>query len=215
MTLKRILLVLLVLILGFVGFIWFFYFRGGKKLPKGPAPVPLAVSKHSGAFNQSVQSALDDYYAMSEGFVNWDTVVINKNAAVLKTALDELKVEELKVDTTGIYESVLDPLANAKTATASILAESSIDNKRTAFNNLSESLRLLFIIVKYDANKLYWQECPMAFGEDRPGNWLSQTDAVRNPYLGNKHPKYKDDMLDCGGPKDTINFMLPDTTQRK
>ena len=214
MTLKRILLVLLILILGFVGFIWFFYFRGGKKIPKGPAPVPLAVSKHSVTFNQSVQSVLDDYYALSESFVNWDTVEINKHATALKTAMDELKVEELKVDTTGIYESVLDPLANAKAATASIFTDPSIDNKRTSFNNLSENLRLLFIIVKYDANKLYWQECPMAFGEDKPGNWLSKTDAVRNPYLGNKHPKYKDDMLECGAQKDTINFMVADTTRK-
>jgi hypothetical protein len=214
MTLKRILLVLLVLILGFVGFIWFFYFRGGKKMPQGPPPVPLAVSKHSATFNQSVQAILEAYYAVSEGFVNWDAEVINKNAAVLKTSLDELKIDELKVDTTGIYESVLDPLANAKAATAIILSDPSIDNKRNSFNNLSENFRLILIIVKYDANKLYWQECPMAFGEGRPGNWLSQSDAVRNPYLGNKHPLYKDGMLQCGSPKDTINFMLPDSAGR-
>jgi hypothetical protein len=211
MTLKRILLVLLILILGFVGFIWFFYFRGGKKMPKGPEPVSLTVSKHSATFNQSVQTALDAYYAMSEGFVNWDTVVVGRNAATLKAALDELKVDELKVDTTGIYESVLDPLTNARSATATIITDPSIDNKRTAFNSLSENLRLIFIVIKYDANKIYWQECPVAFGEGRPGNWLSKTDAVRNPYLGNKHPDYNDAMLQCGGPKDTINFMVSDT----
>jgi hypothetical protein len=131
----------------------------------------------------------------------------------LKTALDNLKIEELKVDTTGIYESVLDPIANAKTATASIINDPSIDNKRTAFNNLSENIRLIFIVVKYDANKLYWQECPMAFGDDKAGNWLSKTDSVRNPYLGTKHPVYKDGMLECGGPKDTINFMIADAAR--
>lgn len=211
---KRILLILLVLIIAFVGFIWFFYFRGGKKHPKGPEPVPLAVSKHSPVFNQSVQSLLDAYYTLSEGFVNWDTIAVNKSAQELKTALDNFKVEELKADTTGIYESALDPLANAKTLTTEILSKPSIDQKRVSFNGLSENLRLLFIVVKYDANKLYWQECPMAFGDDQPGNWLSKTDAVRNPYLGTKHPEYKDGMLECGGPKDTINFMAPDTTGR-
>ncbi|MBO9657999.1 MAG: DUF3347 domain-containing protein, partial [Chitinophagaceae bacterium] len=54
--------------------------------------------------------------------------------------------------------------------------------------------------------KIYWQECPMAFGEDQSGFWLSKTDSVRNPYLGTSHPKYKDGMLHCGAPKDTINF---------
>jgi hypothetical protein len=211
---KRILAILGILILAFAGYIWFAYFRSGKKLPKGPDPIPLSVSKHSHSFNQSIQSALDAYYAMSEGFVNWDTAVVNSNAAGLKLALDSLKVEELKTDTTGIYESVLDPLANAKTATEAILNDPSIDNKRASFNSLSENLRLLFIVVKYDANKLYWQECPMAFEGNRAGNWLSKTDAVRNPYLGTKHPVYKDEMLECGAPKDTINFMIADTLQK-
>lgn len=204
---KRILAILGILLLGFAGYIYFTYFRGGKRGPKGPKPVALAVSKHSDTFNKSIQSMLDDYYAMSEGFVKADIPAIDKNATALRTSLEGLRIEELKVDTTGIYESVLDPLANAKTATDSILSNPSIGNKRISFNTLSENLRLIFIVVKYDANKLYWQECPMAFGEDRPGNWLSQTDAVRNPYMGLK-------MLTCGGPKDTINFMIADTTRK-
>lgn len=204
---KRILAILGILLLAFAGYIWFAYFRGGKRAPKGPKPVALTVSKHSDTFNQSIQSILDDYYAMSEGFVKADISTIDKNATALRTSLEGLRIEELKIDTTGIYESVLDPLANAKTAASAILADSSIDNKRVSFNALSENLRLVFIVVKYDANKLYWQECPMAFGEDKPGNWLSQTDAVRNPYMGLK-------MLTCGGPKDTINFMITDSTKK-
>lgn len=211
---KRVLLVLGILIVLFAGFVWFFYFRSGKKRPKGPEPVPLAVSKHSPAFNQSVQSMLDAYYNLSEALVNWDVPAADKQAAELKTSLDNFKVEELKVDTTGIYESALDPLAYAKTAVADILADPDIAKKRTSFNSLSENLRLLFIVVKYDANKLYWQECPMAFGDNQSGYWLSKTDAVRNPYLGTKHPEYHAEMLECGGPKDTINFMAPDTTGR-
>lgn len=211
---KRILAILGILIVAFIGIVYFVYFRGGKKRPKGPKPVSLAVSKHSPAFNQSVQTLLDDYYAISEGLVNWDTVIVNKEAGELKAELDKLPIDELKVDTTGIYESILDPLANAKTAAATISTEPSIDNKRVAFNALSENLRLIFIVVKYDANKLYWQECPMAFGEDKPGNWLSKTDAVRNPYMGLKHPTYKNSMVECGGPKDTINFMVADTLSK-
>jgi hypothetical protein len=210
---KRILAILGILVVVLAGVFYFVFIRGGKKRPKGPEPIPLAVSKHSDAFNRSVQTMLDDYFAMSEGFVNWDTVTINKEAGELKGELDKLPIDELKVDTTGIYESIIDPLANAKSAAATIATDPSIDNKKTAFNSLSENLRLVFIVVKYDANKLYWQECPMAFGDDKPGNWLSKTDAVRNPYLGLKHPTYKNSMLECGGPKDTINFMAVDTAR--
>lgn len=211
---KKVFAILGILILLLAGYLWY-SFKGVKKREKGPKPVALAVSKHSPSFNQSVQSVLDAYYNISEAFVNWDTTAIARYGNELKTALDSLKVEELKVDTTGIYETVLDPVANAKNETANILKESSIDTKRTAFNNLSENLRLLFIVVKYDQSKLYWQECPMAFGEDQPGYWLSKTDAVRNPYLGTSHPKYKDGMLKCGSPKETINFMATDTTGKK
>ena len=189
--------------------------RGERRSPKRPKPVALAVSKHSVTFNQSVQSLLDDYYNLSEGFVNWDTVAIIRYGNELKSSLDSLKVDELKVDTTGIYESVIDPLDNAKNEVASIISGAPIDNKRVSFNRLSENLRLVFIVVKYDQGKLYWQECPMAFGEGQSGNWLSKTEAVRNPYLGNKHPKYKDGMMGCGESKDVINFMLPDTTIKK
>jgi len=207
---KKFFAILGIILLLLVGYVWF-TFKSGKKRPKGPKPVALAVSKHSPAFNESVQSLLDAYYNLSEAFVNWDTTAVAKHGNDLKAALDSLKVEELKVDTTGIYESALDPLANAKNEIANILNEQEIARKRTSFNLLSENLRLLFIVVKYDQGKLYWQECPMAFGDGQPGNWLSKTDDVRNPYLGTKDPQYKDGMLHCGGPKDTINFMLPES----
>ena len=211
---KKVFAILGILILVLAAYIWY-AFKGGKKRDKGPKPVALTVSKHSPAFNQSVQDVLTAYYSLSEAFVNWDTATVAKQGNELKLALDSLKIDELKVDTTGIYETALDPLANAKNETANILTQPSIDTKRTSFNSLSENLRLLFIVVKYDQSKLYWQECPMAFGEDRSGYWLSKTDAVRNPYLGTKHPKYKDGMLECGGPRDTINFMVPDTATVK
>jgi hypothetical protein len=204
---KKVLAILGILILAFAGYVWFVYFRGGKKRPKGPKPVAMTVSKHSEPFNQSITAVLDAYYGMTEGFVNWDTTAIAKSGMVLKTALDSVKIEELKVDTTGIYETALDPLANARAEVNTILSNSNFDTRHTALNNLSENLRLLMIIVKFDREKMYWQECPMAFGEEKPGNWLSKTDEVRNPYLGTKHPDYKDKMLHCGAPKDTINFV--------
>jgi len=208
---KKFLAIVAILLFIVAGYFWY-AFKSGRKGPKRPKPVSLVVSKHSDAFNQSVQELLDDYYNLSEAFVNWDTIAVNRYGNELKISLDSLKVNDLKVDTTGIYESVIDPLSNAKNETATIISGASIDDKRVSFNRLSESLRLIFIIVKYDQGKLYWQECPMAFGEGRSGNWLSKAEKVRNPYLGNKHPQYKDGMLGCGETKDVINFMLPDST---
>lgn len=203
---------LIAVVLLLIGGVRYLIQSGGGSNNSGPKPPPMAVSKHSDRFNNSISSVLNAYYKMNEGFVNWDTIEVNKHANEIKIALDNLKIEELKVDTTGIYESALDPLATAKTEVGNILNNPAIDKKRISLNTLSENLRLLFIVVKYDREKLYWQECPMAFGDDKPGNWLSKTVEVRNPYLGNKHPEYKDKMLGCGEPKDTINFIPKDTT---
>lgn len=208
--------ILLIIVLLLAGIARYLFFSGSKSSHSDePEPVPLTVSKHSEVFNKSVQAMLDAYYNMSEAFVNWDTDAVNKNAAKLKEALENLNVQELQKDSTSdgalIYQTALSYVSNVSNETSSLLQAESIDKKREVLNTLSDDLRLLLITVKYDQGKLYWQECPMAFGDDQPGNWLSKTSMVRNPYLGLKDPKYKDEMLDCGGPKDTINFMITDT----
>ena len=179
---------------------------------------PISVSKHSVAFNNSMENVLGAYYRMTEGFVNWDTVAINHTGNELKAALDSLRIDELQKDTL-IYLTVLDYYNNAKAEVASIIADPSIAEKRGSLNILSDQLKTIWRTVKYDGQKAYWQECPMAFGDDKAGNWLSKTKEVRNPYLGTKHPEYGDGMLECGGPKDTIKFDPPaapvDTTKSK
>ncbi|RYY54692.1 MAG: DUF3347 domain-containing protein [Chitinophagaceae bacterium] len=210
---KKVLIVVVILLLVAAGYlVWAFKFRSGARREKGPKPVALAVSKHSEGFNESVAQVLADYYDMTEAFVNWDSLKVNTVAAALQQSLDSLKIGELQRDT-FIYQSALDPLGNAKAQVAAVVSEPTLDKKRVALNSLSENLLQLFVIVKYDRAKMYWQECPMAFGEDQSGFWISQTDAVRNPYLGLKHPTYKAGMLTCGEPKDTINFTVPDTAR--
>lgn len=203
-------LAILLLLIGLARF--FLFAGGGGSSHSGIKPQPIAVSKHSEAFNNSVEAVLTSYYKMADGFVNWDITAINTAGYELRAALDSLKLNELQKDSI-IYQTALDPYNNAKIELASILADPSIDEKRGSLNILSDNLRNLLVIVKYDRAKVYWQECPMAFGEERPGNWLSKTNAVRNPYLGTKDPKHGDKMLECGGPKDTINFMVTDTTK--
>ncbi len=208
---KKVLAILGILLLALAGYIWFTYFKGGKKRSKGPEPVPLTVSKHSDTFNRSLQSALYAYYHLSESMVNWDKATTKESATALKAALDSLKIEELQKDSTGIYETALDPLTIAKENIALMLSNEEWPARRTAFNAVSENLRLLFIIVKYDQEKLYWMECPMAFGEEASGFWISRTDTVRNPYLGLHHPVYKAEMLDCGSSREEIDFRIKDT----
>jgi hypothetical protein len=185
-------------------FRFFFIGNGGSNAKNSdPQPQPLHVSKHSDAFNNSMTNLLNAYFKMTEAFVNWDTVSINNSGNELKVALDSLKLDELKKDS-DIYLTALDPCNNAKAELLSILTDPSIAEKRGSLNIFSDNLRLLLTTVKYDRAILFWQECPMAFGEDKPGNWISKTEEVRNPYLGTKDPKYGNKMLNCGAPKYTI-----------
>ncbi|MGH2553053.1 MAG: DUF3347 domain-containing protein [Chitinophagaceae bacterium] len=187
---------------------YLFYSKSGSE-NSDPPKLSLPVIQHSDAFNQSLENILNAYYKMTEGFVNWDTSVINNSGNELRNALEGLDLEQLKKDTTGIYETALEPLVQSKTEVASIVADPSLSEKRGSLNILSDNLRLLLTAVRYDRAVLYWQECPMAFGADHPGNWLSKTEEVRNPYLGTKDPQYGNKMLHCGAPKYTIKFDSP------
>lgn len=200
---------ILLLIIGLLQF--FVFSKSGGSNDSGPKAPPLTVSQHSDAFNSSMGTLLKAYYEMTEGFVNWDTAIIRNTGDHLLQAFDSLKLEELQKDSL-IYQTALQPYNNARAELNAILTDPNFAERRGSLNILSDNIRNLLVIVKYDQAKVYWQECPMAFDGDKPGNWLSQTDKVRNPYLGTKDPQYGDKMLECGGPKDTINFMIPNPT---
>ena len=193
---------ILLLLAGLVRY--FVYPGGGGSYTNEPKPPPLAVSKHSEAFNQSIENVLNAYYGLTLGFVNGDTATINQSGNNLKVAIDSFKVDELKQDSL-IYETALQPLQNIKSEIASIIIDPSITEKRGSFNIFSNELFTLLSTVRYDRAKLFWQECDVAFGEDRPGNWLSKTEQSQNPY-GQK---------DCADVKTNINFVPVDTTKKQ
>jgi Protein of unknown function (DUF3347) len=182
---------------------YFVYPGGGGSHSNEPKPPPLSVSKHSDAFNQSVENVLNNYYGLTVGFVNSDTAIISQSGSSLKAAIDSFKADELKQDSL-IYETALQPLQNIKSEIASIIADPSVAEKRGSFNILSNELFTLLSTVRYDRAKLFWQECSAAFGEDKPGNWLSRTEQSANPY-GQK---------DCAEVKTNINFVPADTTKK-
>lgn len=210
---KKMLLFFVVIIAIFAG-LYFFVFKkntgNGNDFSKDK---PIAVGKHSAAFNASMEQLMDAYYNMSEGFVNWDTTVIAKYADAFKTAADSLKMDELKKDTV-IYETAAAPWETIKSEVTSIIEDPDLSEKRGSLNIISQSLYDLLRVIKYDQSKIYFQECASAFGQDKPGNWISATPAVRNPYQGIKDPANGDKLLGCGGPKDSLDFMAADSTKK-
>jgi len=198
---KKVFLVYAVLLVAIASTYFGYIKKEGKE--KEAKQKALAVSNHSAALNESLEQVMNAYYSMTEGFVNADTVAVNKHANELKTALENLKMDDLKKDTL-IYETALGSWDNTKNEIQGMLSDETLETKRESLNLFSNELFTLLLTIRYDLAKLYWQECASAFGEDTPGNWISKLEHSINPY-GKK---------DCASVKKLINFMPADSTKK-
>jgi hypothetical protein len=197
---KKVLLIYVILIAGIIT--WYYAVGKEKRIFENSRGSALKVSKHSKEFNQSIEKAMDDYYKMVDNFSTNDTTAINKKAAALKISLEELKVDELKMDS-DIYETAASIWENTKTEISGMLTDPSLQAKKESLNLFSNELFTLLLTIHYDLAKLYWQECGNSFGEDTPGNWISRQDRSENPY----------GVKDCATVKKVINFMPADSTK--
>jgi len=170
-----------------------------------PVHQAMVESRHSAAFNQSVQLALQTYYSLAEAFVNWDSVAASNLAKELNGKLDSLPLSEIK-DSAASTTSPGNYIADAKKDLSGMMAANDITTKRHALNSFTDHFYQFLNAAKYDRQKLYLQECPMAFNDEEPGVWLSAADSIRNPYLGLHHPRYGKGMLECGENKEVLNF---------
>jgi len=193
--------------LGFVVYKLAFTDKKENNLAAAPKDKPLTVSKNSAAFNESFEKLLNTYFTLKQGLTDYDTVKANAAARDLITTADGLKINELKGDTTGAIAAVAGNSVQTIDGSAKDLAAApDLEKKKRAFRTISESLYDLARIVKYDRMVIYHQHCPMAFNDTEEASWLSNSNEVVNPYLGSKHPKYKDKMLHCGDITDSLDF---------
>ncbi len=192
---------------------WKFIFPK-KRVDNGPKPEGLTVSKHTDSFNQSMMAAMNSYYALTEAFVNWDTAKINTTLAEFKTSVDSIRVQEMEKDS-AIYPTVQSQWESIKAEIVGMQADTGLYERKEDLNSLSQQMFDLLRIVKYDAAKVFYQECPMALNNyETAAFWLStegDSKKRRNPYLGLYDPKYGRAMLTCGSTRDSINFVTPST----
>ncbi len=200
---KKILLLVVLALVGVAA--WYFFETRQKPEVETQQTQALAVSQHSDTFNASVQKMLDNYYALSEAFVNWDSAAVSSHASQLQQSLDNVAFGELKKDSM-IYETAISYKEPFNKNIATIAGNNNLEQKRLAFNNLSQGMYDLLRTIRYDNQKVYVQQCPMAFNDTETGTWLSKEEEIRNPYLGKHHPKYKAGMLACGEVKETLDF---------
>src|SRR5215203_710295 len=162
----------------------------------------LRPSKNSDTFNQKIQVLMQDYYKLTEAFVNWDSTALPSAASALSNSLNNLPLP-VKTDSA----SAMSYLVGAKTDLDAIGNDDlNITTRRHALNSLTDHLYEFLNIARYDRRKLYLQRCPMAFNDKDTAVWLSQSDSIRNPYLGLHHPRYKSGMVECGETKEVLNY---------
>jgi hypothetical protein len=168
---------------------------------------PLAVSSNSSAFNRSFSVLMNNYYKLSDAFVDWDTAAIREKANKLANSADSLHLNQLKADTSVIQtaENLVQSIAGE---VKGLNGETSMEGKKRELNMITDELYSLIRTVRYDGGVIYHMRCPIAFSDSSEGYWLSPNNKIVNPYLGKKHPVYKDKMLGSGEVSDSIHFAV-------
>lgn len=201
---KRAWLWLGLLILAVIGYMAFQFIRFGGGGDHGPKQAPIKINKHSDAFNNSIAATLNAYYEMQSAFVEDDTAGAKAACRKMITLADSIRIQELKKDTAGIFITDSSVLADVKANAQSLLAQKDITEMRKDFKGVSDNLHTFLLGINYVGPTIYLQNCPMAFGEGKEANWISNTSEIMNPYLGKHHPEFRNAMLHCGETKDSI-----------
>lgn len=161
------------------------------------------VGKLTPAFNSQITAALTGYDSIKSALVDADTSRVKAATKGFISAIDSVRVDEIKKDT-SLAEAIQSQVVNIRSNADALLQQNDLTEIREDFRMISESLFSFLKAIKYDGQKLYWQNCPMAFGEGKDANWISSTREIINPYLGKHHPEYKGTMLHCGIVSDSI-----------
>ncbi len=168
---------------------------------------PLSVSSNSAAFTRSFSAVMDNYYKLSDAFVDWDTVAIRARSNKLAISVDSLHLKQLKADT-AVVETAENLVQSILGEITGLNGETLMEEKKRELNMITDELYSLIRTVRYDGGVIYHMRCPIAFRDSSEGYWLSPNDKVVNPYMGKNHPVYKDKMLGSGEVSDSIHFAV-------
>ena len=168
-------------------------------------PARLTISKNPQEFNTAFSGMLVSYYNLKDALVNWDSTKATQEAKTLSQLASQVPLSLLKADS-NIVLTAKNLISAVVTESNDLSASKTILEKRRSFSILSDNLYSLINTVRYDKEVIYYDMCPMAFGEDEQAYWLSRDSAISNPYLGNKHPKYHSSMINCGNVEDMIDY---------
>ena len=198
---KKWLLVIIVVL----GSCFYWFFIRNKHKQEQPKEQPISLKKHSSAFNDNINKVVNSYPSLKDAFIEADTIQIKAKAVDFIDAVHQIDTSEIKKDTAAVFETIMATIGDVRSNAESILNQTDITEMRRDFSSLTEMMfPVFFNAIQYEGPTLYFQNCPMAFNDTEPANWISKTKEIMNPYMGKKHPKYQSGMLNCGEIIDTI-----------
>jgi len=145
------------------------------------------------AFQQQLQEALQAYLQLKDALVATDEQQAQEQARQLLTMLTEIDMSLLKGEPHHYWMEQLEAL---EAHSRQISQAGEVEEQRKQFDFLSQAMITTLKIFGVQKNIYYVQHCPMAFDDDG-ADWISDEEAIRNPYFGEQ-------MLKCGVVEDTI-----------
>jgi len=122
-------------------------------------------------------------------FSNEMTGTIFENYQQIRAALVKSDANEVQAAATNLAKSFSEEQENIKATALTMADTDDLDKQRELFSEITASVEPLFKKALSEGT-IYKQYCPMAFA-GAGGYWMSNVDAIRNPYYGDK-------MLKCG-----------------
>jgi ABC-type Na+ efflux pump permease subunit len=203
---KKVLLGLLIIVLAIVGYVVYKFATNKSGGFEGEQAKKVEIKSATPLFDGGIKAMMTAYFTMKDAFVDADTAAAKAACTAMVTAIDSIKLDELKNDTSGLVNTVQPLLGDVKSNAVSLLAQTVIKEMRLDFNQVNQQMYSLLRAINYKGENIYWQSCPMAFDGDKEANWFDSKSgkARTNPYLGKNDPKYGSGMLNCGEDKDSI-----------
>lgn len=152
------------------------------KLPDNAVTADAAKEEARSGKKDDFSGMLAAYYSLKDALVKSNSAIAAASAAEMVKAITNTGNEELR-------EEKRDDLIKHAGA---IAQSKDLKVQRTKFAILSASMIDLAKTVKFSAEPVYEQYCPM-----QKASWLSNNKAIKNPYYGNA-------MLTCGNLKATL-----------
>jgi len=160
------------------------------KMPTEVAPPAFVVDAD---FQKQLSKTFEAYVKLKDAFVASDAAQVDEAAFKTQRVLEGMDAKLLSgaaLNDWTIYQQGLDG------ALSGIQSTDDLEKKRAAFTAATENLYKSIKAYGLGGLTAYYEYCPMAF-DNQGAYWLSDNDAIRNPYFGDR-------MLKCGSVEEKL-----------